>query len=387
MLSLKEQRADVLNKMKELDAKVKGENRSMSDEEKKSFDEMEAQIRAFDVKIEAEERDAKLKGFSTELPKEGEDKRTAEKEKTLFRAEKNGGSMELRTNMSQDDGGAAIAPEQFVAELEKDIAKEALVYARVKKIPVSGAGSLGLPYEKTDASEADWTAEIPDNAISEDSAWKFGKRSLSPTDLTKLIKVSRKLLATSAVSIDTLAREKIAEKLSASFENAIVNGTGSGQPLGLFTASDDGIPTSRDVSVDSEITADGLIEAYMSIRPVYRKNAVWIMNTAILKDVMKLKGLDGQYIWQESLRIGEPSTILGLPVIESEYAPTAKTSGSYVAVLGDLNHYQFAYWKGLDVTVANEVFAGKNQVGFYGHTLADGCPTLPQAFARVKIGD
>ena len=123
----------------------------------------------------------------------------------------------------------------------------------------------------------------------------------------------------------------------------------------------------------------------MSLRPAYRKNAVWIMNTAFLKDIMKLKDKNDQYLWHESLRQGEPSTLLGLPVLESEYAPSTKTGGSYVLALADLSHYKFAYWKGLDVTIANELFAGKNQVGFFGHTLADGMPTLPAAFARLKL--
>ena len=123
----------------------------------------------------------------------------------------------------------------------------------------------------------------------------------------------------------------------------------------------------------------------MSLRPQYRNKAVWVLHTDILKDIMKLKDGENRYLWQPALKDGEPSTLLGLPVIESEHAPSAKTGGSYVAVLGDLSHYWFAYWKGIDITVLNEKYAGTNQVGFLGHTLADGQPTLPAAFARLKI--
>ena len=109
------------------------------------------------------------------------------------------------------------------------------------------------------------------------------------------------------------------------------------------------------------------------------------MSTEILKDIMLLKDQNGRFLWQPALTEGQPSTILGLPVIESEYAPNAKTAGSYVVALGDFSHYWFAHWKDMDITVLNEKFAGTNQIGFLGHTLADGQPTLPAAFARLAI--
>ena len=386
-----EKRSALIAEMKAMNELAEKEARSFTDEEKKLFDEKEAEVRTLSAEIEKEARAKTLSDFagldSTVEPKE-------ERNAQLFKAERTATGMELRTaDMTVADGGAALAPQQFVEELEKNLQKETLIYARVKKIPVSGAGSLGLPYEKTDASAAGWTAEVPTNEISADNTWEFAKRELAPSDLTKLIKVSKKLLATSALPIDQLAQEKITEKLTAAFENAIVNGNGSGQPLGIFAASNDGIPTSRDVTSEGNlaITADDLINVYMSIRPVYRRNCVWVMNTQTVKDVMKLKDKNDQYLWQESLRANEPPRLLGLPVLESEYAPIGSGSAGawaandYALALGDLSHYQFAYWKGLEITIAKEVFAGKNQVGFYGHTLADGCPTLPEAFARLKM--
>ncbi|WP_147612320.1 phage major capsid protein [Treponema pectinovorum] len=395
ILTLKNKRATLVEELKNLTEKVAKENRAYSEEENARFDDFDSQIKKLTEEITKIERENIAKGYTQQNP--APDVCNESEKTSLFNVVNVAGKISLKLNdtaMTQADGGAAIAPEQFVTELERDISKLAEVYSRVKKIPVSGAGSLGLPYESADASEAEWTAEVPDSEITEDKTWKFGKRTLTPSDLTKLIKVSKKLLATSAIPIDTLARERIAEKLTAAFENAIINGKGTdGQPLGLFTASDNGIDKKRDVETlqSKQITSDDIMEMYMKLRPGYRRNAVWVLNTAVLKDVMKLKDSNGQYLWHESLRVGEPSTLMGLPVIESEYAPAgsgangAYSAGDYVIVLGDLSHYQFSYWKGLDITVANEKFAGTNQIGFYGHTLADGCPTLAPAFARLKI--
>lgn len=388
-MNKQELKAKLIDEMRALSDKAKAETRSFTAEEQKEYDDKAAEVRKLTAEIEQEKREAELNGFSSELPKPENEKR----EGSFFRVEKRGGQIELRTDMTvgssaSQGGGYDLAPQKFFAELQEIIQKEALLYARVDKIPAAGSGSLGLPYEATDASDAAWTAEVPDSEISADTSWDFGKRELVPYDLTKLVKVSKKLLAAGAFDIDELAKRKLATKFVQAYEAGITTGDGSGKPLGIFTASNNGIPTSRDVSTSGSgtgtIAADDLIDMKMKLRPVYRKNAVWIMNTAILKDVMKLKDKNDQYIWQESLRAGEPSTLLGLPVIESEFAPSAKTANAYMIVLGDMSKYKFAYWKDIEITVANEKFAGKNQVGFYGHTLADGCPCDPNAFARLK---
>lgn len=396
ILEMKSRRAKLAEEMKALASKVAAENRAYTDEENKRFEELDAEISDLGGKISALEREEKARGLTDRLPAGRSDEDGAKAKSGLFNVVRMNGQVSVRLNnesLTVTDQGAAIAPEEFVAELEREVAKSAVVYQRVSKIPVTGAGSLGLPYESADVSDAEWTSEVPESEITEDKTWKFGKRSLAPTDLTKLIKISKKLLATSALPIDTMARERIAEKFTAAYENTILNGTGNSQPLGIFVASDNGIPASRDVECSDslKISADDVINMYMSLRPAYRKSAVWVLNTAVLKDVMKLTDKNGQYLWHESLRSGEPSTLMGLPVLESEYAPAgsgasgAYAAGDYVAVLGDLSHYKFAYWKGLDITVATEKFAGTNQIGIYGHSLADGQPTLPAAFSRLKI--
>lgn len=386
---LSERKATLINEMRAMNEAAK--DRAFTDEEKKSYSEKEAELKSVAAEIEAEERNAALAGFTNEKPAPRADnpgnKDGSAQRKSFFKVERRQGDVLLSVGTDSAPGGAAaLAPEEYMNEILKEVEKEAILYSRVRKLPVTGAGSLGVPYEKTDAAAADWTNEIPSIEIGYDKQWEFGKRSLSPTDLVKQILVTKKLLATSAFPIDTLAKDKIAEKLTSAFENGILNGTGSNQPLGVFTASADGIPTSRDVETgESAISADDLINMKMSLRPEYRGKAVWVMSTELLKDVMKLKASDGRYLWQPAIAQGEPSTILGLPVIESEYAPSAKIAGSYVAVLGDFSHYWFAYWKGIDITVLNEKYAGTNQIGFLGHTLADGQPTLPAAFARLKI--
>jgi len=101
--------------------------------------------------------------------------------------------------------------------------------------------------------------------------------------------------------------------------------------------------------------------------------------------IAKLKDNDGQYIWRESTRVGEPDRLLGLPVMMSEYVPNTFTTGQYVGMLADFS----AYWivDALDMQIQRlvELYAEANQVGFIARRELDGMPTLEEAFVRAKL--
>lgn len=398
----KARRAELIAEMRAMNETVLSEKRDFNEEEKKLYDEKDKEMRELSAQIMAEEREAAIAGFATELPKPTNDEgrsalETNEMEsfrKFLMTGEKR--DLTVGTSGSQGNG-YALAPQEFSDEIIAAVEKDTQIYKMVDKIPVNGAGSLGLPYESTDATDAAWTNEVPSNDIAADSAWAFSKRELAPKDLAKLVKVSKKMIASSAVPIDQLVRNKLAYKFMSAFEKGIVSGSGSGEPLGVFTADANGVSTARDVVSDRSAfkkasgmpcCADDLIKMKMKLRPGYRKNAVWVMHTDILKSIMLLKDNDGQYMWRPGLRDGEPDTILGMPVIESEFAPSIVGTNLYVAVLGDFkDYYKFAYWKNVDIQVLVEQFALKNCIGYLGHTLADGMPVLGEAFARLKVGN
>lgn len=96
------------------------------------------------------------------------------------------------------------------------------------------------------------------------------------------------------------------------WEKVFRTGQGNKKPLGVFTASDEGISTSRDVSTENTATgikADGQIEAKTGLREPYRKKATWIFHPDAVKQIRERKDGDGQYLWSPG--IAEDKTILG----------------------------------------------------------------------------
>jgi HK97 family phage major capsid protein len=159
--------------------------------------------------------------------------------------------------------------------------------------------------------------------------------------------------------------------------------------LGIFTASDNGIPTSRDVSTGNtatEIRFDGLKEAEYSLKSAYRRLAQWIFHRDAIKQISKLKDGEGRYIWQPSVQIGQPDRLLNMAINESEYAPNTFTTGCYVGILGDFRNYWIVDALTMTIQVLLELYAAKNQNGYISRAESDGMPVLGEAFSRVKLG-
>lgn len=380
-----EKRARLVKELRESLDKASGEKRELSSEEKNTYDAKAAEVRSLGALIEEEKRAQELRGFESALPKpEQQSSSGGTDEQRRFNDYLLSGE---RRDISVGSGGGALAPQQFVEELIKQVAKSTPLLSMVRNIPLKGLGSLGIPYEKTDASDADWTQEVPSSETA-DSTYEFGKRELSANALVKLIKVSDKLLKTSALPVDSIVRGKLIEKISNAFEKGIVIGSGSGQPLGLYTASANGVTTARDVvgsNTTTAITADSFLETKMKVRAAYRSRGAWIMSTAVMLQALKLKDKNDQYIWRPGLIAGEPDRLLNQPVIESEFAPAVFVADAYVAVFGDLSNYWWALLNQIEITVLRELYAAKNQIGYKGLVYADGAPVLAEAFARMKL--
>jgi HK97 family phage major capsid protein len=299
------------------------------------------------------------------------------------------GPTELRAIQADDDikAGYLVASEQFVNRLIEDVKNLVFVrqYATVETL--TGARSLGAPSLDADVADPAWTAEI--GAVSEDSTLAVGRRNWEPHQLTKLVKVSEKLLRLSAGGAERLVRDRLAYKFGVTLENVYLNGTGASQPLGVFVDSSDGISSSRDISTGnttSAFTADNLRLQKYNLKAGLRMGARWLFHRDGVSLASRLKDGEGRYLWNDGgIRTGDPDRLLGLPVDESEYAPNTFTTGEYVGILANWSYYWIVDSLDLAVQRLDELYAANNQVGFIGRAESDGMPVLENAFSRVTL--
>jgi len=388
-----EARATMVAAARKLIDTAEAEKRELTAEERAQYDKTFDEARALGDKIQREQElreEERRLAEAGRLEPEGKKENPEERKLQAFRNFLvNGNAAEYRAlaNDSDASGGFLHAAEQFVARLIKGLDNRVFVRQYATILPVTGSDTLGVPTLTADPSDPTWTTEIA--APSEDSTMAFGRRSLQPEQLSKLIKISMKLLRTSALPIENLVADRLAYKFAVAQENAFLNGDGDGEPLGIFTANDDGIKTDRDVSTgnsDTAVTADGLTEAKYALKAQYRGSARWIFHRDGVKKISKLKDGEGQYLWRPGITVGEPDILMGLPVDESEYVPTTWTTGLYVGALCNWSNYWIAELQGVELQRLVELYAGTSQIGFIGRMYADGAPVLAESFVRVKLG-
>ena len=97
--------------------------------------------------------------------------------------------------------------------------------------------------------------------------------------------------------------------------------------------------------------------------------------------IRKLKGNDGQYLWQKALHEGDHETLLGKRIYTSPYMPEIG-EGNKTVLFGDLKFYWIGDRQGVTFKRLNERYADTGQIGFLATKRVDGKLILPEA---VKV--
>lgn len=289
---------------------------------------------------------------------------------------------------SPEQAGYLLASEQFAAGLLKEV-DDLLFIRRYAKIhTVAEAGSLGIRKRTARMNTFNWSSEL--TVSTEDSALTYGKKVLTPHHMTGMIRLSRDLVRRTMQGVVTEVQSEMSRDAGEAMEDGYLTGNGAQQPLGVFTASSDGISTGRDVATGSAtaILADGLIDAKYALKAQYRNGLLdavrWLFHRDAVKMISKLKSNDNQYIWQPGLQLNQPDILLGFPIDESERVPNTFTNGNYVGLFANWNYYEIADALDMEIQVLVEKYADTNQIGYIGRLKTDGMPTLEEAFVRVK---
>ena len=286
---------------------------------------------------------------------------------------------------SNTSGGFLVAPQQMVDGLIKFVDNMLFIRQLATKFRVPSATSLGAASLDNDPADADWTAELLTG--SEDSTMSFGKRELFPRPVAKRIKISNKLLR-QVPAVEALVQARLGYKFGVTQEKAFMTGSGANQPLGLFTASNDGIPISRDVSTGNTTTAitfDGLTHAKYALKGQYHGLAQWLFHRDAVRMLALIKDGAGGYIWQQAKTLADPDMVLGRPLIMSEYVPNTFTTGLYCGMFGDFSNYWIADALDMQIQRLVELYAETNQTGLIARMETDGMPVLAEAFSRIRL--
>lgn len=290
------------------------------------------------------------------------------------------------TGMSTDNeerGGYFQTSESFMTEIIKNVDDAIHIQRLARVIMMPPAKSLGVRVRRQRASTFTWAGENTDITPTQDTSLLYGKRLLTPNYLQGSTVISRDLIR-NVPSAEGMVIEEIGIDCNYKLEPAFTTGDGNQKPLGLMTASADGISTGRDYT--SGVTAgfgfDDWTNLKYSLKEKYRSSAVFLVHRLVLNETALLKDGMGQYLWQPSRQVGFPDVILGTPVVETEWMPSAKSSSQYFAILGDFSYYWIVYDMGMEMQRLIESRAHTNEFEYLFRMKIDAQPVLEEAFSR-----
>ena len=358
----------------------------LSAEDAKAYADMEKKIKDYSAEIERMEQMEAMekemnKPVNTPIVAKPMTADGKEKKKTGRASDEYKNSMltALRTNFRQvsdilqegvDADGGYLVPEEYDSRLIDTLEEENIMRKLGRVITTSGEHKINIAATKPAAA---W--------VEEGGALTFGDATFSQIllDAHKLhvaIKVTEELLYDNAFGLENYIIDQFGKALANAEEDAFLNGTGVGQPLGLFAKTGGGTTAE---TLTAALKADDILNLIYVLKRPYRKNASFIINDKNLAVIRKLKDNNGAYMWQPSYQAGEPDKILGYDVHTSVYAPEDAIA------FGDYSYYNIGDRGTRSFKQLTELFAGNGMIGYVAKERVDGKLILPEAVQILRL--
>ncbi|TDK38600.1 phage major capsid protein [Rhizobium deserti] len=285
---------------------------------------------------------------------------------------------EVRALIVGDDvKGGYLAPAEFQAEVIRGIVEISPIRQAVR-VGSTGAGSVVLP-KLTGRPTASWVGEDEQR---DETTMTFGQLEIPVHELACFIDVSTRLLEDSAINVESEIASELSQEFALKEGAAFSNGDGSKKPLGIQRANIKPVLNGHAANVN----ADKLIGLMYDLPQQYRNIGSWMMNGTTLGIIRTLKDANGNYLWQPSIQAGQPSTLLGRPVIEDPEMPNIGTAGAEPIIYGDFNRGYRIYDR-VGMSIMRDPFtqATRGLVRFHARRRVGGGPVLTEALRKLKM--
>lgn len=202
----------------------------------------------------------------------------------------------------------------------------------------------------------------------------------------------------SQFDLGVFMQENVTDEFSLQEGTAFLNGDGIKKPMGLMSApisaADDAtrpfgtfqfVKSGGASGFSATDPADALIDLVYSVASVYRAGpgVGWQMNSTTAGAVRKFKDADGNYIWQQSMQAGQPSSLLGYPVWENEDMPDIAADALPIAFGNWPKGYIIVDRTG--VKVLRDPYTKPGWLRFYISRRVGGAPADSRAIKFLKI--
>ena len=292
--------------------------------------------------------------------------------------------------LTSAEGGYAV-PRQIDAAIAARLKSISPIRSIAQVVQTGSAGYRKLVTTGNTASG--WVSET--SARPETATPSFAEIVPPSGELYANPAASQAMLDDAMFDLEAWLADEIAMEFARAEGAAFINGNGTNRPKGFLTANtslqDD---TARPFGtlqhlVSGEAAGLGsvielvLIDLVHSLKSGHRQGASWVMNSATLAEVRKLKAADGSFIWQPGLVEGQPDRLLGYPVVEAEDMPDV-AAGAFPIAFGNFRAGYLIAERSA-TTILRDPFTNKPFVHFYATKRIGGQVLDSDAIKLLKI--
>jgi len=416
-----------MDKQTELLNKALTENRALTSEEQTQMDTLEVEIKNLEKSIEAQKKivdreDANKKPVNGPIPAEPKNHKTVENItrdifgsvggyfQAVFKSKNepeygeklgklntevlkvvNAAGMNESTPV---DGGVLVGTDVSTVLLDKSYETGKLVN-RAFKLPISqNSNSISLPVidevsrkngSRYGGIQMYWDGEA---AQITGSKPKMGSVDLKLRNLNGLVYVTNDLLE-DAAALEAWIMKKFPEEQGFKLDDAILNGTGNGMPLGI-TKSGALVKVPKEAGQAAKtIVALNVIKMFARFNGNIN-NAVWVINNDTLPQITTMTitiGTSGALVYMPPNGFaGAPyGTLFGIPIIPMEQCETLGTLGDIQLI--DMGQYIMSDKASLKIASSMHVRFEYNETAFRFTYRADGQPERKAPLSPFKGAD
>lgn len=234
------------------------------------------------------------------------------------------------------DGGFAVPPDFRTAIVQKVMAEDSLL-GRTDQMTTS-SNSITVPTDETTpwqtsgGIQAYWESEGGQKTQSKP---QLTDKTVKANKIIALVPMTDELLQ-DAPSMASYVTSKAPTKIDFKINDAIINGTGVGQPLGFLNSGALVTVTPDSGQAADTVIFNNIVNMYTRMTAEGKRRGVWVVNSDVEAQLMKMQ-FPGTgtavpvYLPPGGLSAQPYGTLMGRPVISSEAAP----------ILGDVGDISF----------------------------------------------
>lgn len=299
----------------------------------------------------------------------------------------------LGQNEGQQSDGGFLVQKDFTTEIFKIAHDSGVLASRTRRVGV-GANANGLKMNAIDESSRAtgsrfggvrgyWLAE---GATKLPSEIKFRQMELNLKKMAVVMYATDELLA-DTTALGSVMQEAASEELAFLLDDAILNGTGAGMPLGILNSP-------ALIAVAKETGQGAATVEYLNIVKMWgrlharsRANAVWLLNQDVDVALAQMSfpvGVGGVPVYLPPGGLSEApyARLFGRPLIPTEFNPTAGTVGDLM--LADLSQYLLIDKGGVKADMSIHVQFLTDQTAFRWVYRVDGQPIWASPLTPYK---